>query len=113
MLAGFKRDYLRHGEFLLAPVVQRDDDQFWFNIEAGIIKRKFHLRHASEIGESDPDAIVLHPPASFAVDRRENRCSLPKSDASAPPQAGNNEVARRRDIGYHDSRSCRYGQRDA
>src|SRR3970282_954101 len=32
MLAKFELDYPQHGEFLLAPVVERDDDQLWFNI---------------------------------------------------------------------------------
>jgi len=67
MLAKFERDYPRHGEFLLAPVVERDDDQLWFNIEAGIIKRELHLRDASEIGKDDPDAIVFELRSGFLL----------------------------------------------
>jgi len=59
MLMEFKREYLRHHEFLLAPVVQRDDNQLWFNANAGIIKRELVLRRASEIAEDEPDAIIL------------------------------------------------------
>jgi hypothetical protein len=61
MLQDFKREYLQHGEFLLAPVVERDDDQLYFNVEAGIIKRDLVLRNADDITPEEPDAIVLRP----------------------------------------------------
>ena len=67
MLQKFKQEYLKHGEFLLAPVVQQDDDQLYFNVHAGIIKRECVFRDASEIGENDPDAIVFELPAQVAI----------------------------------------------
>lgn len=67
MLADFKREYLRHGEFLIAPVVQRDDDQLWFNANAGIIKRELVLRNASDVADDDPDAIVFRSPPCSAI----------------------------------------------
>lgn len=62
MLQDFKREYLKHGEFLLAPVVQHDNDEMHFNVQAGIIKRDCVFRDASDIGDNEPDAIVLDPP---------------------------------------------------
>lgn len=58
MLSRFKQEYLRHGEFLLAPVIERDG-QLWFDVENGIVKRRLELRDAAEIAANDPDAIVL------------------------------------------------------
>ena len=59
MLSQFKRDYHRHGEFMLAPVVQRDDDQLYMNVHKGIIKRELIIRHVSEIGPDEPDMLAV------------------------------------------------------
>ena len=67
MLQDFKREYIKHGEFLLAPVVQHDNDELHINVQAGIVKRECVFRDASEIGENDPDAIVFQQPHNFAA----------------------------------------------
>lgn len=59
MLARFKKEYERHGEFMLAPVVQRDDDQLYMNVHQGIIKRELIVRQVSEIGQDEPDMLAL------------------------------------------------------
>ncbi len=58
MLGRFKDEYEKHGEFMLAPVVTRDDDQLWFNPNQGIIKRELVLRRLDEIDEHEPDALA-------------------------------------------------------
>ena len=55
MLTPFKEAYLKHGEYLLAPVILKEDGQLWFDIQYGIIKRGLVLRHADDISEADPD----------------------------------------------------------
>lgn len=62
MLENFKREYLRHREFLLAPVVLGDDDRICFNVGAGIIKRELVLRDISAILDDEPDAAVKQVP---------------------------------------------------
>jgi hypothetical protein len=59
MFGQFKAQYLQHGEFLLCPVIQKEDGQLWFNANAGIIKRHIEFRNAEDISEGDIDAIVL------------------------------------------------------
>ncbi len=61
MLQEFKREYRKHGEFLLAPIVQRDEDELYFNVQVGVIKRECVFRHVSEIHEEEPDAVALVP----------------------------------------------------
>lgn len=58
MLARFKEEFTKHGEYLLAPVTRRVDSQLWFDVELGIVKRKVHFRHVSEIADNDVDSIV-------------------------------------------------------
>jgi len=68
MFGQFKAQYLQHGEFLLCPVIQKDDGQLWFNANAGIIKRHIEFRNAEDISEGDIDAIVLEAsPAEQAL----------------------------------------------
>lgn len=43
MLATFKREFKRHGTCLLAPVTQRDDGQYWVDVELGIEKTAIHF----------------------------------------------------------------------
>ena len=45
MMPRFEEEYAKHGEFMMAPVVQRDDGQFYMNINAGIIKRDLRSTH--------------------------------------------------------------------
>lgn len=59
MLGQFKAQYLEHGEFLLCPVIKKDDGQLWFNALAGIIKRRIEFRNAGDISDSDIDSCVL------------------------------------------------------
>ena len=58
MLARFKEEFARHGEYLLAPVTRRGDGQLWFDVDLGIIKHKVHFRHISNITDNDVDAVV-------------------------------------------------------
>jgi hypothetical protein len=59
MLPQFKREFAKHGEYLLAPVIARDG-QLWFEVELGIIKRTIYFREVGEIGEDDDaDAVVV------------------------------------------------------
>jgi hypothetical protein len=58
LLARFKEEYGRHGEYLLAPVTRRGDGQLWFDVELGIVKHKVHFRHVSEITDKDVDSVV-------------------------------------------------------
>lgn len=67
MLARFKEEFAKHGEYLLAPVTRRGDGQLWFDVELGIVKHKVHFRHVGEIADDDVDAVVklaasLRPP---------------------------------------------------
>lgn len=73
MLQDFKREYLKHGEFLLCPIVLHDNDELHFNIQAGIIKRECVFREASDIQSDESDAIVFQPPLSalFVVETPE------------------------------------------
>jgi hypothetical protein len=58
-LERFKSAYLKHGEFMLAPIVEHDDGLAYVNANAGIIKRELVFRDVSEIIAPDPDDIVL------------------------------------------------------
>jgi hypothetical protein len=58
MLARFKEEFAKHGEYLLAPVTRRGDGQLWFDVELGIVKHKVHFRHVSEITDNDVDSVV-------------------------------------------------------
>ena len=49
MLARFKAEYAKHGEFLLAPVIKRKDGRPYFDVNLGIIKRKIHFLAAEDI----------------------------------------------------------------
>ncbi|MEM9251915.1 MAG: hypothetical protein AAGB29_06155 [Planctomycetota bacterium] len=59
MVSRFIAEYEKHGEFMLAPAVQRDDDQLYLNPHKGIIKRELIVRHVSEIGPDEPDMHAL------------------------------------------------------
>jgi hypothetical protein len=59
LLQEFKREFVRHKEFVLAPVVRKSDGQFWFEAELGIIKNEIHFRSLSDITPDDPDAAAL------------------------------------------------------
>ncbi len=59
LLPRFKEEFQKHGEFLLAPVTRRADDQLWLDVECGIVKNVVYFRNAMEIGEGDIDAVVF------------------------------------------------------
>jgi hypothetical protein len=59
LLARFKEEFQRHGEFLLAPVTRRNDGQLWTDVEFGIVKTSMQFRDVSEVGEGDIDASPL------------------------------------------------------
>lgn len=49
MLDRFKREYTRHGEFLLAPVTARGDGRLFIDIELGIVKTKINFLTVDQI----------------------------------------------------------------
>jgi hypothetical protein len=59
LFGDFKAQYLKHGEFLLCPTVQKEDGQLWFDATKGIIKHKAVFRNAEDLTEGDVDAVVL------------------------------------------------------
>lgn len=59
LLARFKEEFQRHGEYLLAPVTRRNDGQLWTDVEFGIVKSSIQFRDVSDISQDDIDAIVL------------------------------------------------------
>lgn len=59
LLPRFKREFEKHQEYLLAPVVKGADGQFWCKPELGIIKNVVLFRDLSEITPDDPDAGAL------------------------------------------------------
>lgn len=60
LLPRFKREFQKHREFLLAPVVRKADGQLWVEPKLGIIKNVIHFRYLSEItAADDPDAGAL------------------------------------------------------
>ncbi len=60
MLPIFKREYEKHGEFMLCPVVRRNDGKNWADNTLGIIKSLISFRNLSEIAaQDDPDAAAL------------------------------------------------------
>jgi hypothetical protein len=60
LLAPFREQYERHGEFMPAPVTTRKDGLLRFDLVLGVIKRKLTFRTLSEVHEeNDPDALVL------------------------------------------------------
>ncbi|MEX2111587.1 MAG: hypothetical protein WD845_00290 [Pirellulales bacterium] len=71
LLARFKEEVRRHGEYLLAPVTRRSDDQLWTDVEFGIVKSSIQFRDVSDIGQDDLDACVMSagliPPGNSAL----------------------------------------------
>jgi hypothetical protein len=61
-LSRFKTEFEAHQEFMLAPVVRRDDGNLWAIPELGIIKTTIQFRDVSEIGTGDIDEVVLRAP---------------------------------------------------
>ena len=59
LLARFKVEFEKHGEFLLAPVTRRPDGQLWASPELGVIKNTITFRKYSELVSSDVDGIGL------------------------------------------------------
>lgn len=63
LLAKFKEEFERHGEFMLAPTVLKDDGNRYMVPELGIIKNLIHFRQLSDITTpDDPDAAALMLP---------------------------------------------------
>ncbi len=62
LLPRFKEEYEKHREFLLAPVVRRDDGQLWCVPELGIIKNIVTFRDLADITDDDADAVALLMP---------------------------------------------------
>lgn len=56
LLPRFKEEFLKHREFLLAPVTRREDGRDYFNSDLGIIKNSIEFRKLSEIEKTDIDA---------------------------------------------------------
>ncbi len=49
MLVRFREEYNKHGEFMLAPVIKREDGQFYVDAELGIIKREIYFMNTQEV----------------------------------------------------------------
>jgi hypothetical protein len=57
LLPRFKKEFAKHNEFLLAPVVRRPDGKLHTEPMLGIIKSVVNFRHMAEItSPDDPDA---------------------------------------------------------
>lgn len=67
MMPRFKEQAAKHGEYMIAPVVQHDDGQAYMNINAGIMKHELIVRRVSEIGEDEPDMLALKSCTDEAV----------------------------------------------
>jgi hypothetical protein len=63
MLPRFKEEFAHHKEFMLAPVVRKQDGQLWFECELGIIKNLIAFRQLSDVTPDDPDAAALVLPS--------------------------------------------------
>jgi hypothetical protein len=60
LLAKFKQEYEKHQEFMLAPVVHKDDGNEYMVPELGIIKNIINFRQLSDITSGDdPDLAAL------------------------------------------------------
>jgi hypothetical protein len=60
LLPRFKEEFARHKEFLLAPVVRREDGQNYVEVKLGIMKNSIEFRDLSEIIQRDDiDAAAL------------------------------------------------------
>lgn len=67
-LPTFKKEYAKHGMYLLCPVTQGADGQFYFDHLAGIEKTTLHLRRTEDItGPDDIDWPVMQPPPPPAL----------------------------------------------
>ncbi len=49
MLMHFQREYMLHGEFLLAPVTTRQDGQMYYAVEFGIVKKRIEFLSFGDI----------------------------------------------------------------
>jgi hypothetical protein len=74
LLTRFKEEFAKHGQFMLAPVVRRNDGQDYFDPHLGIIKHTIQFRQLSDItSESDIDAMALLMPALITPDKPQTR----------------------------------------
>jgi SEFIR domain len=64
MLASFKEAYRRVKSYFLAPVLVDEEGTKVLNpmLDMRIFKGQIHFRHVNEIGENDPDRVVLRKP---------------------------------------------------
>jgi len=58
LLERFKREYQKHGEYLLAPVTRRGEKE-WVDVELGIVKATLHLRKTEHVRDGDVDMVAL------------------------------------------------------
>ncbi|MEM7682728.1 MAG: hypothetical protein AAF288_12285 [Planctomycetota bacterium] len=65
-LAAFLRDYRKHGEFMLAPAVEREG-QLFLEPDLGIIKRELVERAADDVPEGESDALAMRASAEDEV----------------------------------------------
>jgi hypothetical protein len=89
----FIREYDKHGYFIFVPAVSVDAFRdVRFLIDLGIGKRHLHVRQAWEIGEHDPDSIIVRshhepivpqgmddPPVKALMDRKRARAAAEAS----------------------------------
>lgn len=63
LLPKFKMEFNKHKEFLLAPVVRKEDGQLWTEHMLGVVKNAVDFRQLSEVtGADDPDAGAIIMP---------------------------------------------------
>lgn len=63
LLPRFKREFLRHQEFMLAPTIRREDGNLYMVPELGIVKNVVHFRQLEEITTpEDTDVAALLMP---------------------------------------------------
>lgn len=92
MVTKFIAEYEKHGEFMLAPAVQRDDDQLYLNPQKGIIKRELVIRQVSEIEVGEPDMIAqrqcdVAELAAQAIEVIDQAMTEQGGNEGAPPNA--------------------------
>ncbi len=66
-LIQFKHEFSRHKEFLFAPVTRRGHDQFWIDIEMGIVKRKIYFRNVADLRNEDIDIAATRSPSPITL----------------------------------------------
>lgn len=70
LLGRFLREHEKHGEFMLAPIVEKDDERLWVATHRGIVKHELVVREASDVSDDDLDALAVRACDDAEVLRR-------------------------------------------